>query len=164
MNALTLEEFAARVQRERIATALNVTKEAVAVLLGDSPADIDENDRLELQAEADAARESIQTALVDARDEVASAVAVRYEWNAVRDSALLKRLIADRALFHLHGDVVPEDMEALRRNSLVLLGALRKGSRVLVDDRGEPYLRRPQVRATGADPVFSRRSGAMETY
>ena len=162
--SLGVAGFAARVQRERIAAAVNATEEAVAVLVGDPPADLTPDRLAEVTAEAEAARKRIETALGDARDEVASAVAVRYEWNAVRGSALLKRLIADRALFHLHGDAVPEDLEDRRRNSLVLLGALRKGSRVLVDEQGEPFSERARVRVVAPEPILTGSDGALEAY
>lgn len=132
--AFALADLLSRFRRDQVAAAAAVDAGAVALLAGEAPDDPDG----ELQAQADAARPTMERAIADAEAEAASAVAVRYGWNAVRDLPMVRRLIAERALYLLYGDTLPEDMEFRRRDSAAQLERLRDGRQVLVGADGEP--------------------------
>ena len=92
-------------------------------------------------------------------------MAVRYELPLEADPPpLLKRLVADRALFHLHGDTVPKDLEERHKNSESLLKQIRKGERVLVTEDGTVIPQLPRVRITSPEPEFSGPGGRLEAY
>lgn len=158
MPWLTLGELVERHSPKRVATAANAPSETVeAIASGELLSGAE-------AAEADAARSRIETAIRDAVSEVESAVALRYEL-PLDPPPLLKRLVADRALFHLYGEVVPEDLESRRIESLALLKAIRTGERLLIGEDGTPLRRRPRVRSsTPAEAVFTGVDGVLAEY
>ena len=158
MNWLSIGDLLARHSDKRIATAADARVEAVEALrAGVVPDDPD------VRAEAVEVRGRIETAITDATSEVESAVALCYEL-PLEPPPLLKRLVGDRALFHLHGDTVPEDLESRRTNSLSLLKAIRAGERLLIGEDGTALRRRPRVRTTSGEAVFSGSGGTLEGY
>ena len=157
MPWLTLGELVERHSAERVATAAQTSAETVEVLARGETLTGDE------AAEAEAARSRIETAITDAVSEVESAVAIRYEL-PLEPPPLVKRLVGDRALFHLHGDVVPEDLESRRILSLSLLKAIRTGERLLIAEDGTPLRGRPRVRSSNPEGVFTGSGGALEAY
>ena len=158
MPWLTLSELVERHSPERVATAAQTSAETIEVLArGETPS----GDRA---TEEEAARSRIETAITDAVSEVESAVALRYELPLVEPPGLVKRLVGDRALFHLHGDVVPEDLESRRILSLSLLKAIRTGERLLLAKDGTPLKRRPRVRSSNPEGVFSGQNGTLGAY
>ena len=157
----SISDLAARYRRDQIATAANADPMVIDYLLDGPPPGVDMSG---MTSDRAAARRAIETAIEDASSEVASAVASRYDWAEALETPLVKRLIADRTMFDLHGEVIPEDLEARRRNSLVLLGALRKGSRVLAGADGAPLAERPRVASAAPAPILSGPDGLLERY
>lgn len=160
---LTPESLALRYTPEQLATALDVEADVVCTMLG-TPPETDAETLAELRTAAAGARERLETAIGDAAGEVASAVGVRYDWARVQGAPLCRRLVADRAIAYLHGEVVPEDLEDRRKQAIVVMGMLRKGSRVLVDAEGVAYPQRETLRVRAPDAVLSGPDGFLELY
>lgn len=157
---LTLAELLSRAGRKRLAVAANCSTAELAAVLDGLPDDPPEN----LAAKAVEARASIDAAIADAVSEVGSAVAGRYDVARVSPAPMLKRLAADRALFHLHADVVPEDLEQRFEKSLAALESLRDGTRLIADPAGAPYpLLGGVIGVHSPDPVFDEKSLAGYT-
>ena len=132
--AFAVADLLVRFRRDQVAAAAAVDEGAVALLAGEAPADPDGA----LRAQADAARPVILRAIADAEAEVASAVAVRYRWADAEGLDQVRRLVAERALYLLYGDVLSEDMQARRADAARELEALRSGRRVLTGADGAP--------------------------
>ncbi len=156
MTWLTIAELLERYADERVATAVKASVETVAAIRAGEPIEDAETVRIQNR---------IETAIADAISEVQSAVAPRYALPLESDPPpLVKRLVADRALFHLHGDTVPAGLEDRHKSSQELLEQLRKGERVLVDADGTVIPQRPRVRMSSGEPEFAGPGGALEAY
>ena len=160
---LTPEAFAQRYTAEQIARALNVGADVVHTMLG-TPPDVDADALEALRRAASDARVRIETAIGDAAGEVASAVGVRWDWARVQDAPLCLRLVADRAIAYLHGEIVPDDLEQRRSQAVVTMGMLRKGTRTLVDAQGVPYPARATLRVRAPKATLSGKDGLLEAY
>ena len=157
---LALAELVARAGRKRLAVAANCSAEELDAVLDGLPQDPPER----LAAKAAEAGAAIDAAIADAVSEVGSAIAHRYDVARVSASPMLKRLAADRAMFHLHADVVPEDLEMRFEKSLEALKSLREGERLVVDPAGAPYpLLGGEIGVYSPDPAFDEESLAGYT-
>ena len=157
---LTLAELVIRAGRKRLAVAANCSGVELDAVLDGLPEDPPER----LAEKAAEARASIDAAIADAVSEVGAAVAHRYDVSRVSAAPMLKRLAADRALFHLHADVVPEDLEMRFEKSLAALESLRDGTRLIVDPAGAPYpLLGGEIGVYSPDPTFGDESLAAYT-
>lgn len=143
-------DLAARYARRRIATAANARDDVVGVLLGDSePAGWVDDDRAEL----DELRTAVDTAIADAADQCAAELADQYDWDDVEDHPALRRVLADLVMYHLHQDVIPEDVLNRHRNAVRRLERLAKGDRLLTDAAsGDPLARRDAAQSNAGDP------------
>ena len=152
MAWLTVAGLLARYSDRRVATAANCDEDVIAALRSGDSSDLTAEQLLQLAA----VRPRIETALADATSAVQAAVAVRYDLPLPSVPALLARLVADRALLELYGDVIPEDLEDRRRQAGELLAAIEAGSRRLTADDGTPLARRPLARAVAPEPALAR--------
>ena len=157
---LTLAELVARAGRRRLAVAANCTDVELAAVLDGLPGKAS----TELMSRCAEIMAAIGTAIGDAVSEVSSAAAVRYDVAAVSAAPMLKRLASDRALFHLHADVVPKDLEDRFSESLKSLESLRDGSLIVTDADGAPFPRRGGARVAAPDPVLTGPGGALGVY
>lgn len=157
---LTRAELADRVGRRRLRVAANCSDAELDAVLDGLPAGASDD----LTGRVADAASRIDTAIGDAVAEVASAVAQRYAVSTVTAAPMLKRLAADRALFHLHADVVPEDLEERRDHSLKLLAALRAGKRLVTDAAGSPYPRIGGPQVSAPEPILTGADGALAGY
>ena len=160
---LSLADLVVRTGRRRLAVAANCSAVELAAVLNGLPADPPER----LAAKAAEASAAIASAIADAVSEVSSAVAHRYDVAAVSAAPMLKRLAADRALFFLHADVVPEDLESRYKESSKLLEGLREGSHLVVDADGVPYPRLAGGGGACAEapaPILTGPEGALRMY
>ncbi len=153
----TISDLLARYSDVRVANAASADVPIVtAIRAGQAPPD-------PVKAEEVAAvRGQLEAALADAQAEAESAVAARYALPLAAAPRLLVRLVVDRAMFHLYGDVVPKELRSRRQGSQALLKAIRAGERLLVAPDGTPLRPRPRVRTAAADPVLT--GPALEAY
>ena len=147
----------------QIAVALGVGEDVVQVMIGDTAA-LAPDDVTRLTPEADRAARRVQTNIAGATGEVASAVGVRYDFSAVEDAPMVARLVADRTMIFLHGDVVPEDLVTRRADSIRMMGMLKNGTRILHDAAGQPYPQRATMRVRAPDPLLTGLDGLLDAY